>query len=294
MLTYNQEDFIADTIKSVLMQKTNFPFQLVIGEDGSQDKTAEICRHYAKKYGDKIKLLAHSPNIGLIQNFLQTYKACSGEYVAILDGDDYWTDPLKLQKQVDFLDTHPDHSIVCTGFKKLYPSHRLVSKDYSKIKEVTDFSDLVYGNYICSATVMFRNKNHEKDLPDWLGRFPYGDWPIYLWSTRKGEKIGLLRDETAIYRMEIVVSEKLKKVHSEIVQVNLQILECVNKDQNFNSYLEEIKKSLLDHKFELMAAYLRERKVIEYFRLFIPLLLQDPVRSLRSSAYVLKRSFQTN
>lgn len=293
MLTYNQEDFIADTIESVLMQKTNFPFQLVIGEDGSQDKTAEICRHYSKKYGDKIKLLAHSPNIGLIQNFLQTYKACRGEYVAILDGDDYWTDPLKLQKQVDFLDTHPDHSIVFTGFKKLYKGGKMISKDYSNMRSTTDFTDLVNGNYICSATVMFRNKSNQEDFPRWIDKLPYGDWPLYLWTTRNGEKIGFLPDHTAVYRMEIGVSERLKKIHSDIVKVNTQILSNAYKDPNFINRVASIKKSLINYEISLMASYLREKKWVSFFLKMPKLLFEEPARVVKTCIYVCRRSLST-
>lgn len=103
MITYNHEKFIAQAIDSVIMQKTNFDYEIVIGEDCSTDRTREIVLEYKAKHPDKFKLLLQEKNVGMMQNFIVTLKTCNGKYIALLEGDDYWTDPLKLQKQVDFL-----------------------------------------------------------------------------------------------------------------------------------------------------------------------------------------------
>ena len=205
LLTYNQEQFIEQTIQSILAQKTNFRYQLVIGEDCSTDNTRKICEQYAEEYTEKIKLLPSEKNHGLIQNFIRTYRECDGKYVAICDGDDYWTDPLKLQKQVDFLDDNPEYSIVFTSFKFLFPDGRIIEKDYSSQSSITSFKDLVFENYISSVTAMFINKMAINDFPAWLDTCPYGDWPLYLWTTKGGSKIRFLDDVTAVYRTEIGV-----------------------------------------------------------------------------------------
>ncbi len=114
MLAYNQEQYIGSAIEGVLMQKTNFRTELVIGEDRSTDRTRAICQEYAAQNSEKIKLLLSESNLGLGANYVKTYAECSGKYVAICDGDDYWTDPLKLQKQVDFLEHNKDFSLVYT------------------------------------------------------------------------------------------------------------------------------------------------------------------------------------
>lgn len=127
ILTYNQENFIAKTIDSILMQKTNFPFQLVVGEDCSTDATRIICEKYASDCGDKIKLLPNlNKNIGLIANYMRTIKECDGKYIAICDGDDYWIDENKLQKQVDFLESHLDFSIVYTNVRRLFSNGEFI------------------------------------------------------------------------------------------------------------------------------------------------------------------------
>ena len=108
MITYNHEPYIRQAIEGVMMQKTNFEFELVIGEDCSQDKTREICFEYQKKYPDKIRVLWWHENLQKVShpaggNGRRTTAHCRGEFIAFCEGDDYWIDPLKLQKQVDVM-----------------------------------------------------------------------------------------------------------------------------------------------------------------------------------------------
>ena len=107
MITYNHEKFIAQAIESALMQQVDFDYEIVIGEDCSTDRTREIVVAYQQRHPDKIRLLLHEQNVGVSLNDIRVYRACRGEYVAWLEGDDYWTSPHKLQKQADFLDSHP-------------------------------------------------------------------------------------------------------------------------------------------------------------------------------------------
>lgn len=116
MITYNHAPFIAQAIEGVLMQQVNFPFELVIGEDCSTDDTRSICVSYQQRYPEIIKLRIPEHNLGMVANGKENHKACAGKYIAICEGDDYWTDPLKLQKQVDFLENHPDYSLCCHKF----------------------------------------------------------------------------------------------------------------------------------------------------------------------------------
>ena len=104
MITYNHEPFIAEAIESVLMQQTAFDFELVIGEDCSTDNTRDVVNAYATKLPETIKPLLHARNLGMLRNFATVYHACQGQYIAILEGDDYWTDSCKLQKQVMHMD----------------------------------------------------------------------------------------------------------------------------------------------------------------------------------------------
>src|SRR5574344_800398 len=110
-ITYNHEPFIAKTIEGVLMQQVNFPIELIIAEDCSTDGTRAICQQYAEQYPDLIRLITSESNVGAIANERRARLAARGKYIAFCEGDDYWGDPLKLQKQVDFLESHPEYSV---------------------------------------------------------------------------------------------------------------------------------------------------------------------------------------
>lgn len=106
IIAYNLEDFIGEALESVLSQKCNFSYEIVVGEDCSTDKTREILLTYQKKHPKVIRVLEHPKNLGLTPNSIATQNACKGKYIAMLDGDDYWTDPNKLQIQIDFLENN--------------------------------------------------------------------------------------------------------------------------------------------------------------------------------------------
>ena len=108
MTAYNHEDYIAEAIESVLAQQTSFGVELVLGEDCSTDRTGPICREYAAKYPDRIRLVTSPGNVGMRANYRRTFDACRGKYVAYLDGDDWWTDPQKLELQVELMESDPE------------------------------------------------------------------------------------------------------------------------------------------------------------------------------------------
>lgn len=109
-VTYNHAPYIEKCIEGVLMQRVNFPMEFIIAEDCSTDETRSICVKYAKRYPDLIRLIVSDANVGALANERRAFEAVRGKYVAYCEGDDYWTDPLKLQRQVDFLESHPDYS----------------------------------------------------------------------------------------------------------------------------------------------------------------------------------------
>lgn len=119
-IAYNVSKYIAEAIESVLNQKTNYTIELVIGEDCSTDNTRDIILEYQKKYPNVIRAVLNEKNLGLTPNCVATHNACKGKYFALLDGDDYWTDDNKLQKQIDFLEQNLDYSGSGTQATKIY------------------------------------------------------------------------------------------------------------------------------------------------------------------------------
>ena len=292
MLAYNQENYISQAIEGVLMQKTNFKTELVIGEDCSTDSTRSICKRYAKLYSDKIKLLLNDRNLGLGANYVRTYYQCTGKYVAICDGDDYWTDPYKLQKQVDFLEANQDFKIVFTNNRNIYPSGNSDTRDLSNIPEISSFEDLIRGNYIASVTVMFKNVELPETMQKWMLDLPYGDWPTYLLVTKDGGKIRFLDVISATYRKDFGTSKALRKKRCRIGEINIFIL------QNFRSELmSSEKKELLDIsisnlKLGLLACYNKEKKYLKSLKLLAALRQKINIfRLFRIYLYSLKRAF---
>jgi glycosyltransferase involved in cell wall biosynthesis len=175
MITYNHESFIAQAIDSVLMQETVFPIELVIGEDCSKDRTREIVLEYQRRFPETIRLLLPVENLGANRNLVQTYEACRGEYIALLEGDDYWTDPHKLQKQVEFLEGHPDY-VICHHDAIVVNEHRdLLMESPLPVTFKRDYSEkeLITGAWILTLTTCFRNIL--TDTPPELTRVYNGD-----------------------------------------------------------------------------------------------------------------------
>ena len=116
--TYNQEDTIRRTLDSILMQQCHIPYEIVIGEDCSTDSTRSICEEYVKEHPDTIRLFANKKNKGVINNYIDCILECRGKYIADCAGDDFWTDPLKLEKEVTILETHDDVTLVHTDWNR--------------------------------------------------------------------------------------------------------------------------------------------------------------------------------
>ena len=200
MITYNQEKFIAQAIDSALMQETNFFFEIVIGEDCSTDGTREICQAYQEKFPDRIRLLAREKNLGMFDNFLFTFQECKGQYLAVLEGDDYWVDALKLQKQADFLDNNSEFAMVFTRTEAFYqdenrPGYEIPPPGSGPYV----LENLLRLNFIANCSVMYR-QGLANELPRWLYKLDMLDWPLHILHAQHG-KIGFVDDITAKYRI---------------------------------------------------------------------------------------------
>ncbi len=123
MITYNHEPYIAQAIEGVAKQETKYPFELIIGEDCSTDGTMEIVLEYQKKYPDIIRIITSDKNVGMKKNSFRIRKVCRGKYIAFCEGDDYWHHPDKLQKQADYLESHPECGLVSTDCDIYYKSN---------------------------------------------------------------------------------------------------------------------------------------------------------------------------
>ncbi len=201
LITYNHEDYIRECLDGILMQETQFPFELVLGEDESTDATRSICVEYAEKNPDRIKLILRKqsdPGRDVytsqgVYNYIETTKACRGKYLALCDGDDLWLDPFKLQKQFNIMEADPRVSLVHSDYDSLdqLSGHRVKNANRKKCCRYShegDHAKLIYDiiqrNYpIISSTVFMRTHDALDIFDNSLDLFtacPMGD--VITWS----------------------------------------------------------------------------------------------------------------
>ena len=202
VLTYNHEKFINKAIDSFLMQDVNFNVEILIHDDASTDNTQSILKQYNRDYPGLFKLLMQKENqrskFGGGMNPRFNYPRAQGKYIALCEGDDYWTDPLKLQKQVDFLEENKEFSL-CFTRANILKEGKLKIHPLPFNKTVFKGEDLLKTyNFICTTTVFFK-ANVFKNLPE-INKYPFGDLALHLFAAKQG-KIKCLEDNTAVYRI---------------------------------------------------------------------------------------------
>ena len=209
MITYNHELFIQEAIEGVLMQECDFKIELIIANDFSTDKTDEIIKNIIQKHpnGSWIRYIRHEQNLGMMPNFIDAISKCTGEFIALCEGDDYWTDPLKLQKQVDLLESNKN-LVACHHWQKnaIFKDGEYVEVDSPKVghgyypqpisKVVDIFSNKIR---IKTRTVMFRNVINDFFFPDWFYNVAFGDVPLSLLLGEYGD-FGFIDEPMAVYR----------------------------------------------------------------------------------------------
>ncbi|CAG5010554.1 hypothetical protein DYBT9275_04753 [Dyadobacter sp. CECT 9275] len=249
--TYNHEKYIAQMLEGALSQQTNFPFEIVIGDDASTDQTAEIIRQYEAAYPGRIRAFLHEVNQGPAEprefagrnNVLGLIKACCGQYVAMCEGDDYWTDPFKLQKQVDFLDSHPDFYICHHNMLVIYedgsPSHLFNAEDQKLTSSIADI--LADKWFMATASWLYRNHFLDHDFAPWHASAAAGDWAIMIQLAAQGG-IGYIPETMGVYRKH---HAGLSNVHAQtnigFVKNRKEMFENVNKwlDYRYDTIISE-------------------------------------------------------
>ena len=202
VMTYNHRCFIQQALDSILEQDVSFRYEILISEDCSTDGTRDIVIEYQQRYPDLVRLLLSSTNLRSNAVVVRGFEAARGQYIALLDGDDYWTSPHKLQRQVDFLDANP----ACAMCFHNAEAHDEIGDrapwlwTSARQHPITTVDDIWLGNYIATCSAMFR-ANLVGMLPDWyVGMFPLTDWPLYILHAYHGT-IGYIDDVMAVYRL---------------------------------------------------------------------------------------------
>jgi glycosyltransferase involved in cell wall biosynthesis len=200
MITYNHEKYIAQAIESVISQKTNFCFELVIGEDYSKDNTLSICKKYQTRYPKIIRILDRGKNLGMMPNSIDTLTQCRGEFIAVCEGDDYWTNDQKLQKQYDHiikndlaLSFHEGYLMAGNEIQPYKPYPKPINTETNEY----GVQDILQSGPLTSS-MMFR-KSMIFPLPDYLSEAISGDHTLQILLALRG-KIGFINEIMSVYR----------------------------------------------------------------------------------------------
>lgn len=285
--TYNQEKYIEQCLKGVLNQKTNFNFQFLISDDNSTDNTKKIIKQYKKKYPNIIKTIFRKQNIGPMDNFIKTLNEVHTEYVALCDGDDFWTDNNKLQRQVDFLDTHLEYNMCFHKVKIFFEDGSKEPVLHPvKMKSTPTFKQLLNENFITANSVVYRwkYKKNNSFINDFPKNIIPGDYYVHLMHASEG-KIHYINKQMSCYRRNaqgmwyltsqphlkdkfyLKNGEKMLNFYAAVEKkLNLKkdVFLCVNKfliSETLNAYF-------INHKFKLLKSFYKQYFAI-YSDIFI-------------------------
>jgi glycosyltransferase involved in cell wall biosynthesis len=199
LITYNHELFIEKALNGVFSQNTNFDIELVIGDDASTDNTRALINKLLPPPHIKINTQFRDKNLGMLKNFSSTLQECSGQYIALLEGDDYWIDPDKLHRQIDFLDNNPDFSMCYHPVKIDSGGAKLSPQKGDRKSDVFDIYDLARGNFMHTCSVVFRAKLFDQ-FPAQFYNSTVGDYFLHMLNAQHG-KIKKISSPMGVYRI---------------------------------------------------------------------------------------------
>lgn len=286
MITYNHEKYISEAIEGVLMQKTTFPIELIIGEDFSTDNTRKIVLAYAEKYPDIIRPLLPESNMGMMKNFIGTLKAATGRYIALCEGDDYWIDPYKLQKQVDFLEENEGYGFIGTRCRVLkkdnliveeeinIPNWRLNSKNILIYDNVFEYAK--YGPVTRTVSLLFERSlihNYINEIN--------GDYTLQAILSRQ-TNFACLNDICCVYRLHNGGVSNSNDYGGQIRYVNWYIQNRLMLNRLFPGECDFSEDELYDKE-----RYLRLKLAISQFKYSEAIAVKDQIKTkmYRSKTY---------
>ena len=253
VMTYNHAHLIKQALDSVLMQRTNFAYEIVVSEDCSTDGTREIVMEYYTQFPDKIRVLLSEHNLHSNAVVSRGVRACRGEFIALLDGDDYWIDPDKLQTQVDFLERHLDCSACFHNAHTVYADELPRNWTAPSQSPFMTLADIWRGNPIATGSTLFRNRLYE--LPEWYDEMPLTDWPLHFLNAEHGN-IGYIDRVMSVYRIHR--GGQYSKLN-EIEKFNARLQHYLLMNRNMDYRCDTVAQDGLFHYFLEWAEEYRNR-----------------------------------
>lgn len=275
MLAYNHEKYIRETLDSLVIQQANFRYEIVIGEDCSTDNTRQIIMEYYRKYPDVIVPVFRKKNLGATRNSVSTFRYCKGEYITFVEGDDFWTDPLKIQKQADFLDKNKDYAgvfcdtLVVSRYGKPIATSPLLLKH--EIASPLDYVKTLYPDNefkFCGSMMVrnvFRDRKHEKYL---LQTEYIGDLIVQPFVLCHG-KLGFINEKMAAYRWVPSHGENFSAMKSDFVsREKIQCYRIMRMLFPKETYYRLYMRTCREH-WVVMNLYFRRKEYINIIKYFI-------------------------
>lgn len=261
-ITYNHEKYIAQAIESFLMQQTDFNYEILIHDDASTDRTADIIREYESKYPNIIKPIYQNENqysMGVKISATFNWPRAQGKYIALCEGDDYWTDPLKLQKQVDYMDKHPEcsmciHAVQVGGENGILTGRIIKPNIKTNVVKASDFL-LAGGRNFHTSSIVFQRKLIT-NLPKWYYEAPIEDYPLALICSHYGE-VYYIDEILSTYRFLILGSWTMRLSNSSIEELAQYQLAKIKMLKDFDDFSNKVFHNILNNQIlELQRDYL--------------------------------------
>lgn len=308
MITYNHENYIEQAVRSVMMQKGNFEMELIIGNDCSKDNTSKIVNKLTKEFPNNIKFIDRKENMGVINNLLDVLSYCNGDYVAILEGDDYWLTDHKLQDQIEFLENNPNYVLVGSDAFVINQDNEYMTKNNPLVKYHENYyrpRELFKYNFCPTLSILYRN--NEKIFEDfkkiWENVDIVADYSLKTYFTTLGN-VKILDEKLGAYRYIVKGGSSyssmgykgLIKGYNDVIKSLSNLLE-LKKDYVYKKDIQkEIKRKKIIymliyirfHNFKDLSAYIKRLKKENGFFKTVSYICLVPFEAIR---YMLLNSF---
>ncbi|MBV4356067.1 glycosyltransferase [Pinibacter aurantiacus] len=269
LFTYNYEKYIDECLQSILTQRTNVEFEIIITDDCSTDRTQEICNTYATKYPGRIKLVFNKKNIGdSTANWINAFRQCKGKYIALIDGDDYFTDRDKLQKQFDVMEADNNAVLCFHNVKEVYANSQL-DTETNFDNRIYVSKDFMHGWFIRTSSMFFKKDAFPDVIPDWVYDYPFRfDSILPVMLNEKGHTIFI--DETmSAWRKHTAGTSNIFKI--DVVKNFTTIIQLYSQLNLYTQkkYDKEAKEHISALYTGILLERIKHKKIFSDFKLFM-------------------------
>ena len=265
VIFYNHQNYIRQNLDSILSQKTDFKYEIIAYDDASTDETPVILKQYEEKYPEIIKAVCQTENQyskGVL-TLMATVKRATGEYIAICEGDDFWTDEYKLQKQVDYMRAHPECAMCCHAAKRYSEEKKMFVEGAfgrPKLKNGMLTAEEIIeggGGYLATNTILYK-REYDIGRPDYITSASVSDYPLMFYLASRGT-VYYIDECMSAYRVDVPGSwsagmKDIEKKEKHIERVNKMLREA--DEYHKQKYHTSFEKRIIKNSFEI--AYLRQ------------------------------------